>query len=298
MTAVSSLKGGLGGARGGGGGGSAGGGGETSSAPDDDASTATTISASSADEGDGDATMTESSSSSTTAAPSSASTTSSTSSEPSSSSASNPVAAAPAGNIAAVAGDDFFSSENGSLELKSLGNDCLKTGKILRAIYYYTQALQCSPSNAILLSNRSMAYVKVENYGLAIQDATDAIDSDPKYAKAYYRRGTASYALHKYKSARKDFRRVVQLRPRDKDARVRLASCERAVREVAFAEAIGVESTSALSDTYDPREVIIDRGYDGPHPGGGVVAMIGSEGDREEAMFRPGCLPLEFVMVR
>ena len=37
------------------------------------------------------------------------------------------------------------------------------------------------PDNAIILSNRAQAYIKLENYGLAIQDAARAISADPSY---------------------------------------------------------------------------------------------------------------------
>lgn len=41
---------------------------------------------------------------------------------------------------------------------------------------------------------------------------------DPAYIKAYYRRGSANYALGKYKDALKDFRHVVKVAPKDRDA--------------------------------------------------------------------------------
>jgi hypothetical protein len=41
---------------------------------------------------------------------------------------------------------------------------------------------------------------------------------DPGYVKAYYRRASANFALGKYKEALKDFRHVLKLHPKDKDA--------------------------------------------------------------------------------
>jgi hypothetical protein len=48
----------------------------------------------------------------------------------------------------------------------------------------------------------------LEQYGAAITDATTSIALDPKYAKGYYRRGSAHLALGKYKLGRKDFQKV------------------------------------------------------------------------------------------
>ena len=55
--------------------------------------------------------------------------------------------------------------------------------------------------NPIYYSNRAMAYLKCESYGLALADANIAIGLDPKYIKARYRRGSAHFALMKYKDA-------------------------------------------------------------------------------------------------
>lgn len=92
-----------------------------------------------------------------------------------------------------------------------------------------------------------MAAIKMESYGVALADAEAALECvvvslgpdwpidacmmyhsfhsrcrrtrthptrrlDPHYVKALYRRGSAHYALGKYKEALKDFRQVVKVR--------------------------------------------------------------------------------------
>jgi serine/threonine-protein phosphatase 5 len=181
------------------------------------------------------------------------------------------------------------------LRLKALGNDALAIGHYLQAIDFYSEALEHVQTNAIVLSNRALAFIKVENYGLAIADATEAIACDPNYAKGYYRRGTAEFALSKPKAARKDFRAVCKLKPKDRDARSRLQACEKAVREAAFAAAIFSTATAPLTDTYDPSALPIDPvSYDGPHPSGDLIS---DTMETEIALFQPGNLPMEFVMV-
>eukprot|EP00957_Ditylum_brightwellii_P001789 137550-Ditylum_brightwellii.AAC.1 len=121
------------------------------------------------------------------------------------SSTASPAAAAAAAAAAKAVPDD---AEAEALRLKDLGNTALSEGHPLVAIQFYSTSLEYSPNNAIVLSNRAMAYIKVENYGLAILDATAAIKADPSYPKGFYRRGTAQFALGKAKAARKDFRSV------------------------------------------------------------------------------------------
>ncbi len=185
------------------------------------------------------------------------------------------------------------------LELKERGNKALIEGHTIEAVTLYTEALSLlSSPNAIILSNRAQAYIKLENYGLAILDASDAITADPSYPKAYYRRGTANFALNKPKDARKDFKMVCKLKPKDRDARGRYAECDKVVKEAAFAAAIESEETVPLSDTYEPSDVAIGLQYDGPHPNGGDSSLSSGEMDKEDALFQPGKLPIEFVKVR
>jgi len=182
-----------------------------------------------------------------------------------------------------------------SAELKQQANDFLSAGKYLQAIRLYSEALEHTPTNAIILSNRAQAFLKVENYGLAIVDANAAILADPSYAKGFYRRASANFALNKFKSARKDFRQVCKLKPKDRDARAKLAECDKAVKEELFAAAIMSDASEPLSSTYDPNTITIDVGYEGPHP---LAEGPTNDMEAEEAVFAPGKLPMEFVMVR
>jgi len=191
--------------------------------------------------------------------------------------------------------NDPEKAEEESLKLKAEGNEHLVAGHFLDAIRLYSEALRYTPTNAVVLSNRAQAFLKVENYGLAQSDATAAIESDPTYAKAYYRRASAHFALSKYKLARKDFKAVCKLKPKDRDARAKLAECEKAIREAAFASAIVSEQTAPLSTTFDPTKISLDTStYDGPHPSPGGVT---TDMEYEASLFQPGKLPRTFVMV-
>ena len=121
-----------------------------------------------------------------------------------------------------------------SLALKNEGNAALARGRYAEAISCYSRALEADPSSPVLYSNRAMAHIKAESYGLAIADAEASIRLDASYIKAYYRRGSANFALGKYKLALRDFRAVCKLRPNDRDARLKLKECERAAEQRAL----------------------------------------------------------------
>ena len=89
-----------------------------------------------------------------------------------------------------------------AMVLKDQGNAALQAFRYSEAADLYTSALELH-NNSVLHSNRAMAYIKMEQYGLAIIDADASITIDPEYVKAYYRKGSAEFALGKNKLARK-----------------------------------------------------------------------------------------------
>lgn len=60
-------------------------------------------------------------------------------------------------------------------------------------------------------SNRSYWFLKLENFSLAIKDATSAIELDKNNIKAYYRRGVSYFAIHKMKKAFDDFKSALYI---------------------------------------------------------------------------------------
>ncbi|GAB9462639.1 Serine/threonine-protein phosphatase [Globisporangium polare] len=149
-------------------------------------------------------------------------------------------------------------------ELKTQGNAALAGFKFPHAVELYSAAIELHPT-AIYYANRAAAHMKTESYGLAIDDASAAIETEPSYVKAYYRRGSAELALGHHKKAVKDFKLVVRMKPADKDARAKLKLCEKIIKEAAFAAAIQSERNLPLSETIDVDGIVVDAAYDGPH---------------------------------
>lgn len=135
-------------------------------------------------------------------------------------------------------------------QFKTQGNEALAHFKFAAAVELYSQALALVPT-AIFYANRAAAHMKNESYGLAIDDASAAIELDASYVKAYYRRGSAELALGHHKKAVKDFKLVARIKPQDRDARAKLKLCEKIIKEAAFAAAIQSERNRPLSETID-----------------------------------------------
>eukprot|EP00617_Octactis_speculum_P022238 CAMPEP_0185745854 /NCGR_PEP_ID=MMETSP1174-20130828/4235_1 /TAXON_ID=35687 /ORGANISM="Dictyocha speculum, Strain CCMP1381" /LENGTH=494 /DNA_ID=CAMNT_0028420103 /DNA_START=9 /DNA_END=1493 /DNA_ORIENTATION=+ len=157
--------------------------------------------------------------------------------------------------------DDIQSKEARALALKDEGNAALASGHPSQAVALYTHALALH-ENAVLYGNRSMAYLKQESYGLAIEDADLALELDPSYLKALYRRASGNFALSKYKVALKDLKTVCKMCPKDKIARRKYKECDKAAKQAAFAAAIISDETAPFS--LDPCAISVDSDYDGP----------------------------------
>jgi serine/threonine-protein phosphatase 5 len=104
----------------------------------------------------------------------------------------------------------------------------------------------------------------LELYGLALDDASKAIDLDRSYLKGYYRRASANMAMGKFKAALRDFEAVKKAKPGDKDARVKYDECNKIVKRQAFEKAIRVEDAKPLSETLDLESMAVDDSYSGP----------------------------------
>jgi serine/threonine-protein phosphatase 5 len=64
-----------------------------------------------------------------------------------------------------------------------------------------------------------------------------AIELDPRYVKAYFRRALANLAILKPKIALADFKKVVQLDPNNAAGRTQFESTQKLVRRMEFEKA-------------------------------------------------------------
>ncbi|KAK5981162.1 hypothetical protein GCK32_001963 [Trichostrongylus colubriformis] len=150
-------------------------------------------------------------------------------------------------------------------KIKEEANQFFKDQAYDVAIELYSMAIEHHPT-AVLYGNRSMAYLKKELYGSALEDANNAISIDPSYMKGYYRRATANMALARFKKALADYATVVRAHPNDADAKRKHDECQKIVRRIAFEKAISVDhDKKSISESIDLTTMIVEENYDGPH---------------------------------
>ncbi|KAB7494043.1 Stress-induced-phosphoprotein 1 [Armadillidium nasatum] len=102
---------------------------------------------------------------------------------------------------------------NQVLELKAKGNECVKTGNYAEAVLHYTHAIKLNENIPQLYSNRSHAFLKLQHFYYALQDAKEAIRLDPTWYKAYYRQGEVEFAAKHYTEALQSYQKASQIYP-------------------------------------------------------------------------------------
>jgi len=121
--------------------------------------------------------------------------------------------------------DEKLSLKKEALDFKKIGNDLYLAGENVEAVKNYDQALTICPlcykeDRAILLANKAAASLKMGLHEKAIEDCSEAIELNPNYVKALLRRAQTYEDTDKPHEAMKDFEKVIQLDPGNKDARM------------------------------------------------------------------------------
>lgn len=135
-----------------------------------------------------------------------------------------------------------------ALDFKNKGNAAFASKDWTAAIEHYTAAINLDPTKPVYFSNRAQAYIKTEAFGYAVADASKAIELDPNFVKAYYRRAISNMGIMKHREALKDFRTVARKVPADKDAKQKLTECEKLVRRLDFEKAIEMGEPASAAE--------------------------------------------------
>merc|ERR1719421_2706340 len=79
--------------------------------------------------------------------------------------------------------------------LKEVAIDDFKSEQYERAVKHLTVALSLDEKSHVLYSNRCTAYIALENYDKAMEDADECVRLQPSWAKGYLRRGSVYFRM-------------------------------------------------------------------------------------------------------
>lgn len=140
-----------------------------------------------------------------------------------------------------IGDDNYESSLEKAENFKKEGNALVKENKFVQAVDSFTKAIDLkveTPNMAIYLSNRAMIHLKMENFGLAISDANQAIKIDSTYVKAYYRRASALLFLRKFDDAMNDLLFLQSKFPDNDDIKMKINNTKSERRKQKFLASI------------------------------------------------------------
>lgn len=76
-------------------------------------------------------------------------------------------------------------------QLKQRGNEAFQANDFVNAEVYYRKAIEDFGPTQVLLSNKAAALIQLGKFQEAIEDCDHAIQLDPTWTKAYFRKATA-----------------------------------------------------------------------------------------------------------
>ncbi|KAG7203568.1 hypothetical protein KM043_013612 [Ampulex compressa] len=99
--------------------------------------------------------------------------------------------------------------------LKEQGNACIREQKYEEAMFHYTHAIELDPQNYFLYSNRSLAFLKMQQYYFAMEDALMTIHLKPDWTRGYFRKAEVESQTFRFNEALQSYNKALSLQPNE-----------------------------------------------------------------------------------
>lgn len=110
-------------------------------------------------------------------------------------------------------------------EAKQRGNDAFRSQDWPTAVKEYEEAVKRAPKNAPIRNNLAAALCKVMDFTGAQRQIEEAIELDPKYVKAWARKGDIEMVMKEFHKAMDSFRKGLELESDNKACKDGLQKC-------------------------------------------------------------------------
>ncbi|TFJ85938.1 hypothetical protein NSK_002758 [Nannochloropsis salina CCMP1776] len=144
-----------------------------------------------------------------------------------------------------------------AVEAKDRGNEAFRAGKWPDAVKEYNEAIRRDPSNAAYHNNLAAALSKLMDFSAAKTACEKAIALDPKYVKAWAKKGDIEFFMKEYHRALESYKHGLEIEPNNSlcvqglqktSARIRDASSQEADMERAAHGMADPEVQAILGD--------------------------------------------------
>jgi len=110
-------------------------------------------------------------------------------------------------------------------EAKQRGNDLFRAQEYAKAVEQYEEAVKRAPKNAVFRNNLAAALCKIMDFSGAQRQIEVALELDPKYVKAWARKGDIEMYMKEYHKAMKSFEKGLDLEPDNPACKEGLRKC-------------------------------------------------------------------------
>ncbi|KAG7923904.1 hypothetical protein KL905_000058 [Ogataea polymorpha] len=144
-------------------------------------------------------------------------------------------------------------------ELRNQGNQAFKAGNYKESARIYNSAIMLDPGNAVLYSNKAMAYIKLKDWHGTLATCNQALSStepdDKTKIKLLWRKSIALQELDRFSEAKDALQKAIQLDPNNKTLTQDLESLEDKIKQLdAELIEIPIQFADSLPPKYMPRK--------------------------------------------
>ncbi|GAX22809.1 stress-induced-phosphoprotein 1 [Fistulifera solaris] len=115
-------------------------------------------------------------------------------------------------------------------EAKQKGNDFFRAQQWPQAVEQYEEAVKRAPKNAAIRNNLAAALCKIMDFNGAIRQIEEALALDPKYVKAYARKGDIEMYRKEFHKAMDSYNKGLSIEPDNKACLEGLSKCRTAIQ--------------------------------------------------------------------
>ena len=118
-----------------------------------------------------------------------------------------------------------YQSDELAEEAKQRGNDLFRAQKWAEAVKEYEEAVKRAPKNAAIRNNLAAALCKIMDFSGAQRQIEEALALDPKYVKAYARKGDIEMYMKENHKAMESYKKGLEIDPENAACKEGLKKC-------------------------------------------------------------------------
>lgn len=122
-----------------------------------------------------------------------------------------------------------YQSDDKAEEAKQRGNDYFRAKEWPDAVKEYEDAVKRAPKNAAIRNNLSAALCKIMDFNGAKRQVEQAIELDPKYTKAWARKGDIEMVMKEFHKAQDSYVKGLGIDPTNSSCKEGLRKCQQSI---------------------------------------------------------------------